>query len=74
MNIQMNQKEVTPLALVKTVYASVIEDLNEHFDDYARIFVKDYDNYNDEEQNAISMKNMDYSKKINAFLGKQKLV
>ena len=74
MNIQMNQKEVTPLTLVKTVYASVIEDLNEHFDDYARIFVKDYDKYNDEEQSAISLKNQDYSKKINAFLGKQKLV
>lgn len=70
----MNQKEVTPLTLVKTVYASVIEDVSKNFDDYAKVFVKDYENYNEEEQSAISMKNMDYSKKINSFLGKQKLV
>ena len=74
MNIQMNQKEVTPLNLVKTVYASVLEDVNEHFDDYAKIFVKDYDNYNEEETKVIAAKNMDLSKKINTFLGKQKLV
>jgi hypothetical protein len=74
MNIQMNQKEVTPLNLVKTVYASVLEDVNEHFDDYAKIFVKDYDNYNEKEAKVIAAKNMDLSKKINTFLGKQKLV
>lgn len=74
MNIQMNQKEVTPLNLVKTVYASVLEDVNEHFDDYAKIFVKEYDNYNEEEAKVIAAKNMDLSKKINTFLGKQKLV
>ena len=74
MNIQMNQKEVTPLNLVKTVYASVLEDVNEHSDDYAKIFVKDYDNYNEEEAKVIAAKNMDLSKKINTFLGKQKLV
>jgi molecular chaperone DnaK (HSP70) len=66
--------DVTPLNLVKTVYASVLEDVNEHFDDYAKIFVKDYDNYNEEEAKVIAAKNMDLSKKINTFLGKQKLV
>lgn len=74
MNIQMNQKEITPLNMVKTVYASVIEDIFEHFDEYARIYVKNYDDYNEEERKVISNKNIDLNKKLNVFLGKSKLV
>lgn len=74
MNIQMNQKKVTPLNAVKTVYASVIEDVFEHFDDYAKVFIKNYDDYNEEEKKAICLKNMDLNKKINTFLGKNNLV
>lgn len=74
MNIQMNQKTVTPLNAVKTVYASVIEDVYEHFEDYARVFIKNFDEYNDEEKKAIIHKNMDLNKKINTFLGKSTLV
>lgn len=74
MNIQMNQKEITPLNMVKTVYASVIEDVFEHFDDYAKVYVKNYDDYNEEERKVISNKNIDLNKKLNVFLGKSKLV
>lgn len=69
----MNEKEITPLQLVKTVYASVLEDLYEHFDDYAKVFVKDY-NYNDEETKVIISKKDDLNKKLNTFLGKNNLV
>lgn len=74
MNIAMNDKEVTPLNLVKTVYASVIEDIAEHFEDYAKEFVVNYKDYNDEELKVINSKNQDFSKKLNTFLGKNKLV
>lgn len=74
MNIVMNQKEITPLNMVKTVYASVLEDLHEHFEDYAKVFVKNYDTYNEEEMKVIVNKNDELSRKINAFLGKNKLV
>lgn len=70
----MNQKEITPLNMVKTVYASVIEDVFEHFDDYAKVYVKNYDDYNEEERKVISNKNIDLNKKLNVFLGKSKLV
>lgn len=74
MNIIMNQKEVTPLNLVKTVYASVIEDINEHFEQYASIFINNFNDYNEEEKNVIQSKKNDFYKKLNLFLGKNKLV
>ena len=74
MNIVMNNKEVTPLNLVKTVYASVIEDISENFEDYANVFVTNYEDYNDEELKVINAKNQDFSKKLNTFLSKNKLV
>lgn len=74
MNIQMNSKEVTPLNLVKTVYASVLEDVYDKFTEYAKIFVKNYDDYNEEELKAILVKKEDFNKKLNAFLEKNKLV
>lgn len=70
----MNQKETTPLGLVKTVYASVLEDIYENFDDYAKIFVKDYSSFNEEEMKVILNKKEDLNKKLNTFLGKNKLV
>lgn len=74
MNITMNQKIVSPLTLVKTVYASVLEDVFEHFDDYAKVYVHDFDGYNEEEIKVIKLKNEALNKKINTFLGKNKLV
>lgn len=74
MNITMNQSTVSPLTLVKTVYASVIEDLYENFEDYAKVYVKNYDDYNEEELKVIKAKTEDLNKKINTFLGKNKLV
>lgn len=60
--------------MVKTVYASVIEDISEHFDEYAKVFVKNYDDYNVEEKKIITNKNHDLYKKLNMFLGKSKLI
>lgn len=74
MNIQMNEKEVTPLNLVKTVYASVLEDVYTNFQDYAREFVFNYNDFNEEELKAILLKKEDYNKKLNTFLEKSKLV
>ena len=74
MNITMNQKTVSPLTLVKTVYASVLEDVYEHFEDYAKVYVTDYDDFNEEELKVIAAKNEDFNKKINTFLCKNKLV
>lgn len=70
----MNQKTVSPLTLVKTVWASVFEDVFEHFDDYAKVYVHDFDGYNEEEMKVIKLKNEDLYKKFNTFLGKNKLV
>ena len=70
----MNEKEVTPLNLVKTVYASVLEDVYTNFQDYAREFVFNYNDFNEEELKAILLKKEDYNKKLNTFLEKSKLV
>jgi ribosome-binding factor A len=56
------------------VYASVLEDIYEHFDDYAKVYVTNYEDYNEEEMKVIKAKNEDLNKKINTFLGKNKLV
>ena len=74
MNITMNKKTVSPLTLVKTIYASVLEDVYEHFEDYAKVYVTDYNDFNEEELKGIKSKNEDLNKKINTFLGKNKLV
>lgn len=74
MNITMNKKTVSPLTLVKTIYASVLEDVYEHFEDYAKVYVTDYNDFNEEELKVIKFKNEDLNKKINTFLGKNKLV
>jgi len=74
MNITMNKKTVSPLTLVKTVYASVLEDVYEHFEEYAKVYVTDYNEFNEEELKVIKSKNEDLNKKINTFLGKNKLV
>lgn len=74
MNIQMNEKEITPLNLVKTIYASVLEDVYNNFQDYAKVFISNYNDYNEEELKAIMLKKEDYNKKLNTFMEKSKLV
>lgn len=70
----MNEKEITPLNLVKTIYASVLEDVYNNFQDYAKVFISNYNDYNEEELKAIMLKKEDYNKKLNMFMEKSKLV
>lgn len=70
----MNEKEITPLNLVKTIYASVLEDVYNNFQDYAKVFISNYNDYNEEELKAIMLKKEDYNKKLNTFMEKSKLV
>ena len=42
MNLPMNNKSVTTNELVRTVICSVLEDVDLHFEDYAKLYVKDY--------------------------------
>ena len=43
----MNGKTVTTNELVSEVFASVIEDVNKNFNEYAKVYIKDFEDFNE---------------------------
>lgn len=70
---QMNSKLVTSNELVRTVVCSVLEDVDKHFEDYAKTFITNYDEYNEEDLLAIDRWRAKVFNKLNSFLNKKGL-
>lgn len=51
MALVLNNKNITTNEFVRLIVCSVLEDLEINFDDYARIYVQDYDSLTPEEKN-----------------------
>ena len=62
------KRDAIVLNNIDTVYGSGLSK------GYAKVYVTDYNDFNEEELKVITSKNEDLNKKINAFLGKNKLV
>lgn len=74
MNIQINEEQLTPLNASKKIFLSVIEDVNYNFDRYARLFIKNFDELNDEEIRQMYDKRLKIYETINKALAKEKIV
>jgi hypothetical protein len=70
----MNGKEVTTNELISEVFASVIEDVDKHFDEYAKIYIKDYNEFNEGDFDAIAKWKPKIVGKLNTKLNKRGMV
>lgn len=69
----MNGKEATTKEVINFVIASVLEDVNSHFDEYATQCIADYIDFNDGDKDAIEKWKPRVFGKINTVLGKKKM-
>lgn len=67
----MNGKTVTTNELISEVFASVIEDVDKHFEDYAKIYIKDYADLNESDFEAIGKWKPKIVSKLNTRLNKR---
>lgn len=70
----MNNKSVTTNELVRTVICSVLEDVDLHFEDYAKLYVKDYNDYTENEKLSIEQWKFKIFSKLNSVLKKEGLL
>lgn len=73
MVIEVNNKQVTTLNAAKMVFASVIEDVYMNFNEYARIFIKNFSDLNEEEIRELFEKREKIYDSINKILNKEKM-
>jgi len=74
MNLPMNDKSVTTNELVRTVICSVLEDVDNHFEDYASLYIKDYNDYTENEKLSIEQWKFKIFTKLNSILKKEDLI
>ncbi len=67
----MNGKTVTTNELVSEVFASVIEDVNKHFNEYAKVYIKDFEDFNEGDFDAIAKWKPKIVSKLNTRLNKR---
>lgn len=70
----MNNKSVTTNELVRTVICSVLEDVDLNFEDYAKLYVKDYNDYTENEKLSIEQWKFKIFSKLNSVLKKEGLL
>ena len=73
MIIEVNNKQVTTHNAAKMVFASVIEDVYMNFNEYARIFIKNFSDLNEEEIRELFEKREKVYDSINKILNKEKM-
>lgn len=73
MVIEVNNKQVTTLNAAKMVFASVIEDVYMNFNEYARMFIKNFSDLNEEEIRELFEKREKIYDSINKILNKEKM-
>lgn len=74
MTHNFNGKQVTTNELIGEVICSVVEDLENNFADYAKIYSKDWSELNDEELDAIKKWKPKVFNKVYTRLNKKGLV
>ena len=73
MVIEVNNKQVTTYNAAKMVFASVIEDVYMNFNEYARMFIKNFNDLNEEEIRELFEKREKVYDSINKILNKEKM-
>lgn len=67
----LNNTELTSKSVIETVLCSVLEDVNNHFDEYANEIFEDYSELTEEELNCIDKWKYKVISKINTQLRKK---
>lgn len=70
----MNGKQVTTNELVRYVIASVLENVKENFNEYAKVCVKDFTEFNKNDLEAIDKWKQRVFSKLDTFLGKKLMI
>ncbi len=70
----MNGKQVSTNELISFVIASVLEDVDKHFDEYAENCITDWEELNEGDMDAIEKWKPRVFGKINTRLGKRNMV
>lgn len=74
MKIKIKEKELTPNLVINYILSSVIEDIDNNFDDYASIALKDYNTFDEETKNKLRQWKEKNIKKVNMFLHKDQFI
>ena len=73
MTIEVNDKQVTTHTAAKMVFASVIEDVFKNFGEYAKLFIKNFDELNEQEIVELFGKREKVYDSLNKVLTKEKM-
>lgn len=73
MIIEINNKQVTTHNAAKMVFASVIEDVYQNFNEYARMFIKNFEDLNEQEIRELFAKREKVYDSMNKVLNKEKM-
>lgn len=74
MKIKIKEKELTPNLVINYILSSVIEDIDNNFDDYASIALKEYNTFDEETKNKLRHWKEKNIKKVNMFLHKDQFI
>jgi len=74
MKIKIKEKELTPNLVINYILSSVIEDIDNNFDDYASIALKEYNTFDEETKNKLRQWKEKNIKKVNMFLHKDQFI
>lgn len=74
MALVLNSKNVTTNEFVRLIVCSVLEDLEMNFDDYAKIYIKDYDTLTEDEKFKIDQWKVKVFDKLNKVIKKDEIL
>ena len=74
MALVLNSKNVTTNEFVRLIVCSVLEDLEMNFDDYAKIYIKDYDTLTEDEKFKIDQWKVKVFDKLNKAIKKDEIL
>ena len=72
MALVLNNKNITTNEFVRLIVCSVLEDLEVNFDEYAKIYIKDYELTDDDRQKLNQWKSKVFAK-LNATMKKDEI-
>ena len=74
MSLVLNSKNITTNEFVRLIVCSVLEDLEMNFDDYAKIYIKDFDTITEEEKLKIAEWKLKVFDKLNKCMKRDDLL
>ena len=74
MALVLNNKNITTNEFVRLIVCSELEDLEINFDDYAKIYIKDFDTLTEDEKTKIAQWKVKVFDKLNKCMKKEEII